>query len=560
MKKVIILMLAVLSVGTIKAMDHDIDAQTWCKNVVMGWNLGNSLEAEGSETSWGNPKTTKDMIKAVKAQGFNAIRIPVRWGQHCNMTTMEIDATWLARVKEVVDWCLEEDLMVIVNTHHDIWLEHYPTYAKKEEVNNKLKKLWTNIATYFKNYDGRLAFAGTNEVNPTNDWNDPLTEENFNVQNSFNQTFIDAVRATGGNNAKRNLIVQTMRCDPYSGMIKLKIPNDPTENRLSVEFHYYNPTSYCFGDEGGYYYWGKAFADKGTICPDGYERSMKTFFSQIRKVWWEKGLGVVIGEYGCSHHYTEADRATQEENQQYYMKCLVGEARHMGFAAFVWDNNSFGNGSEKFGIFNRWNNMSVDVPFFLNGIKEGSKEEYVEDIGGEEGDPDVGVGGTVIWEGEEALNWGNGLQVRIEAAQFAPYKESVTLVIYYRQDASASYEDIQLNYLNDWEQFECKVDGVTIDGNFSPRSFYGTTGATHITPFTIEGSVLTRLKKDGAVIQGFGATLTKVVLIDKPSTAINTTIADETAEKAIYDLGGRKVKSPTKKGFYIVGGKMILKN
>ena len=137
MKKAIILMLAVLSVGTIKAMDHDIDAQTWCKNVVMGWNLGNSLEAEGSETSWGNPKTTKDMIKAVKAQGFNAIRIPVRWGQHCNMTTMEIDATWLARVKEVVDWCLEEDLMVIVNTHHDQWLEHYPTYAKKEELNNK---------------------------------------------------------------------------------------------------------------------------------------------------------------------------------------------------------------------------------------------------------------------------------------------------------------------------------------------------------------------------------------------------------------------------------------
>ena len=150
--------------------------------------------------------------------------------------------------------------------------------------------------------------------------------------------------------------------------------------------------------------------------------------------------------------------------------------------------------------------------------------------------------------------------MRIEAAQFAPYKESVTLVIYYRQDASASNEGIQLNYLNDWKQFECKVDGVTIDGNFSPRSFCGTTGATHITPFTIEGSVLTRLKKDGAVIQGYGATLTKVVLIDKPSTAINTTTADETADKAIYDLGGRKVKSPTKKGLYIVGGKMILKD
>lgn len=558
MKKAIILMLAVLSVGTIKAMDHDIDAQTWCKNVVMGWNLGNSLEAEGSETSWGNPKTTKDMIKAVKAQGFNAIRIPVRWGQHCNMTTMEIDATWLARVKEVVDWCLEEDLMVIVNTHHDLWLEHYPTKAKKAELNDKLKKLWTNIATYFKDYDGRLAFAGTNEVNPNGDWGATPSAENFEVQNSFNQTFIDAVRATGGNNAKRNLIVQTMRCNPYMGLSDLIIPNDPTENRLSVEFHYYDPYSYCSGGEGSYYYWGKAFADKGEICPDGNESSMKALFSQLRKEWWDNGLGVVIGEYGCAHHYTEADRATQEENQKYYMKCLVGEARHMGFAAFVWDNNGFGNGSEKFGIFNRWNNMSVDAPFFLNGIKEGSKEEYVEDIGGEEGDPDVGVGGTVIWEGEKALDWGKG--VTIEKEKFTPFDNTVTIVLYYNQNPSASYQDIQTFY-GDWStSFDFTVEDVPFYQDFKPFEFYGTTDASHITPFSLNSNVLSNAKNKGVIIHGYGVTLTKMVLIDKPSTAINTTTADETADKAIYDLGGRKVKSPTKKGLYIVGGKMILKN
>lgn len=555
MKKNIIALVALLLSATASAMEHDVDAHTWCKNVVMGWNLGNSLEAEGTETSWGNPKTTLDMVKAVKAQGFNAIRIPVRWGQHCDMTTMEIDAAWTARVKEVVDWCLDEDLMVIINTHHDLWLEHYPTNAKKAELNEKLRKLWTNIATTFKDYDGRLAFAGTNEVNPNGDWGKEPTEENYAVQNSYNQTFIDAVRATGGNNEKRNLIVQTMRCNPSLGLSHLIIPNDPTKDRLSVEFHYYDPYSYCSGGEGSYYYWGTEYASKGTICPDGNERSQTTFFKQLRSEWWDKGLGVVIGEYGCSHHYTTADRATQEENEQYYMKCLVGEARHMGFAAFVWDNNGFGNGSEKFGIFNRRNNMSVDAPFFLNGIKEGSKESYVEEIGEDEGDPDVGVGGTVVWEGEEALDWGNGLQLKIEAAQFTPYTESVTLVIYYRQDASASYEDIQLNYLNDWTQFESKVDGVTIDGNFSPRSFYGTTGATHITPFIISGSVLTRLKKDGAVIQGYGATLTKVVLIDKPSTGISPISTDEAGKEAIYDLGGRKVKTPRRNNIYIVGGK-----
>ena len=100
--KAIILLLAIISIQS-RAMEHDVDAQTWCKNVVMGWNLGNSLEAEGTETSWGNPATTADMIKSIKGEGFNAVRIPVRWGQHCDMSTMTIDEKWLSRVKEIVD-------------------------------------------------------------------------------------------------------------------------------------------------------------------------------------------------------------------------------------------------------------------------------------------------------------------------------------------------------------------------------------------------------------------------------------------------------------------------
>ncbi|MGN0282753.1 MAG: glycoside hydrolase family 5 protein [Prevotella sp.] len=575
MKKTVFILLAIVSAATTKAMEYDMDAHTWCKNVVMGWNLGNALESAGAEwddtnycwknvwetnynnweTAWGNPKTTKDMIQKVKAEGFNAIRVPVRWVPHADLTTMDINTTWLARVKEVVDWCIDEGLMVIINTHHDLWLEHYPTYAKKTELNEKLKKLWTNIATAFKDYDGRLAFAGTNEVNPLGDWGVTPTQENYDVQNSFNQTFVDAVRATGGNNLKRNLIVQTMRCNPSLGLQYFTVPTDPTEDRLSVEFHYYDPYSYCSGSDGCYYYWGTAYADKGTICPDGNERSLAALFTQIRKTWWDAGLGVVLGEYGCSHHYTTDDQTTQEANQQYYLKCLVGEARQMGFAAFVWDNNAFGNGSEKFGIFNRKNNMSIDAPFFLNGIKEGSMETYVDEVSGEESDPDVGVGGTVIWEGNSALNWDNGLQVKIDKSKFAPFNESATIVVYYTQDASASYEDIQLSYLDTWNQFECKVDDVVIDGNFNPRSHYGTTGATHITAFVIGNSVLTQLKSVGAVIQGYGATLTKVVLIDTPSTGISTLTTDETAKKAIYDLNGKKVKNPRSNNIYIVGGK-----
>lgn len=573
MKKSLFILLTFLSFGTMKAMDHDMDAHTWCKSVVMGWNLGNALESAGAEwddaaygwkniweknydnweTAWGNPKTTKTMIQKVKAEGFNAIRVPVRWVPHANLNTMEIDAAWLARVKEVVDWCIEEDLMVILNTHHDLWLEHYPTYARKAELNEKLKKLWTNIATALKDYDGRLAFSGTNEVNPNGEWGLSPTEEHYDVQNSFNQTFVDAVRSTGGNNLKRNLIVQTMRCDPNLGLSHFTVPTDPTADRLSVEFHYYSPYSYCSGAEGTYYYWGAEFADKGAITPDGNERSLATFFAKLRNEWWDKGLGVVMGEYGCSHHYTTADRETQEANQQYFLKCLVGEARHMGFAAFVWDNNAFGNGSEKFGIFNRNNNMSVEAPFFLNGIKEGSREEYIDEVDSEKGDPDVGVGGENVWEGTKTIGWGDG--ITIEKGKFASFNNTVTMVLYYQQIPSVGSQEIQTFY-GDWSStFGFTVDNVKFSGDFNPSSFYGTTDAYHITPFTLDSTVLSNIKKKGVILHGVGVTLKKVVLIDKPSTGIENATTDKETNKAVYDLNGRKVTSPKKNNVYIVGGK-----
>jgi len=157
-------------------------AQQWNKDVV-GWNLGNEFECsapgqdgesmqignpDGSihaETAWGNPVVTKKMIQAVKKAGFNAIRIPIRWQCHItNAQAMSIDKAWIARIKEVVGWCLDNDLKVIINAHHEKWLESRPTYQYKEENCQKLALLWMNIASEFANYDSRLAFAGTNEV------------------------------------------------------------------------------------------------------------------------------------------------------------------------------------------------------------------------------------------------------------------------------------------------------------------------------------------------------------------------------------------------------------
>ena len=552
--KAIILLLAIISIQS-RAMEHDVDAQTWCKNVVMGWNLGNSLEAEGTETSWGNPATTADMIKSIKGEGFNAVRIPVRWGQHCDMSTMTIDEKWLSRVKEIVDWCLAEDMYVIINTHHDLWLEHYPTNAKKAELNEKLGKLWTNIATAFADYDGRLAFAGLNEVNAEGNWGLTPTQENYDVTNSFNQTFVDAVRATGGNNALRNLVVQSYRCNPTMGLTNLVVPTDPTPNRLSVEFHYYDPYSYCSGAAGSYNYWGIAFSDKGTVTPDGNEKSLANFFLTIREKWWEQGLGVVIGEYGCSCHYTTADKATQEVNMQYYMKCLVSEARKNGFAAFVWDNNAYGNGSEKFGIFDRKNNMKVRTPFFLDGIKEGSKTEFVADVDYNMTDKDFGEGGKKVWSGNQAIDWGK--PVTIPASEFKNFTTQATIVIYYDQDASSDYEDIQ-PCNSAWKSMPFTVEGMSFSGDFNPRSFYGTSGKSHITPMIFTGTELNSLKSGGVIIQGHGITFTKIVLMDTPN-AIHLPTVNPDSDNTLYDLRGVKISNPQNGKVYIVRGKKILR-
>lgn len=373
-----------------EVITEPITAKQWNKDVV-GWNLGNQLECvqwpwDGesmqiglgenhmkAETGWGNPMVTKKIIHSVKEAGFNAIRVPVRWQCHItNEKAMSIDPEWMARVKEIVDWCLDEDLKVIINVHHDKWLEGRPEYKYQEENNQKLALLWMNIATAFQSYDYRLAFAGTNEVHIRDNWGAP-TAENLTVQNEYNQTFISVVRSMGGNNAHRHLICQTYVCNPQFGIDGgFFIPEDTPENGnkyMSVEFHYYNPWDYC--GECKYNYWGEVGKKYSTEVSPSDEKTMTDFFNQVMNVWARKGLGVVIGEWGVTNHFKSGKEAEIHENAQYYCKFFVSEARKRGFSTFVWDNNQDGNGGEKFGIFDRNKSMKVVQPWILNGIMEG---------------------------------------------------------------------------------------------------------------------------------------------------------------------------------------------
>ena len=360
-------------------------AQQWNKDVV-GWNLGNQFECsapgqnseledignpEGSinaEKAWGNPVVTEAMIQAVKNAGFNAIRIPIRWQCHItNADAMSIDQDWIDRIKEVVDWCLKNDLKVIINAHHEKWLENYPTDEYKVQNCEKLALLWKNIASAFADYDSRLAFAGTNEVHVKDKWGEP-EPENLKVQNAYNQTFVDAVRNTGGNNAKRHLIVQTYACNPWFGIDNgdFIIPKDLDgngNNYMSVEFHFYQPWSYAgYPDTGDRYdYWGEAYKGAGKI-PAENENWMTNFFDQAVTTWSNQGLGIVIGEWGVTNRNT-SNPGEVHENMNYYCNFLTKEAHARGFSTFVWDNNKFNNenGRENYGIFDRSENKNMEV-------------------------------------------------------------------------------------------------------------------------------------------------------------------------------------------------------
>ena len=380
-------------------------AKQWNKDVV-GWNLGDQFECsapgqngesieignpEGSikaETAWGNPVVAEAMIQAVKNAGFNAIRIPIRW--QCHITDaqkMSIDPDWIDRIKTVVGWCLDNDLKVIINAHHEKWLESRPTSQYKEENCKKLGLLWKNIATEFANYDSRLAFAGTNEVHISGYWGKP-EPENLAVQNANNQKFVEAVRATGGNNAKRHLIVQTYVCNPWFGIDNgdFIIPKDADgngNNYMSVEFHFYQPWSYAgYPDTGDRYdYWGDKYKDAGEKVPAENEKWMTDFFEKVVNTWSSQGLGIVIGEWGVTNRNT-SNPDKVHENMNYYCNFLTKEAHNRGFSTFVWDNNQFGNGSEKYGIFDRSENknMEVKASWILKGINKPEGLKGYEDI------------------------------------------------------------------------------------------------------------------------------------------------------------------------------------
>lgn len=349
------------------------EAQRFAAQMTPGWNLGNALEAIGptpsartsQETAWGNPPVSSALLKAVAAAGFKSIRVPVSWKQYADADD-RISAAWFDRVAQVVDQARAAGLIVILNVHWDGgWLQ--PTYAAQPVADARLRRFWTQIATRFRDYDDRLLFAGTNEVMVTGNYNAP-TREHCAVQNGFNRIFVDAVRATGGGNANRFLVVQGYNTNiDHSVACNATLPPDSAPGRMMFEVHYYDPYDFTLDEKSRIWQWGATATDARATAPWGNEAHVDASFGKVRATFVDRGVPVILGEYGA---ILRSDRDPAGTYRTAWDRYVTSAAVTHGMVPVYWDNGPTGDHS--LGLFDRATGRAVHAET-VRAIVDGAK-------------------------------------------------------------------------------------------------------------------------------------------------------------------------------------------
>lgn len=341
---------------------RDIPSTELVKEIQIGWNLGNTLDATGggalltTETSWGNPKTSEEVFKVIKESGFQIVRIPVSWGNHLSPDPdYEIHKIWLERVKEVVDYGINNDLYVILNMHHEEW--HYPSYDNLESATTILTKVWTQIAEEFKEYDEHLIFEGMNEPRLKGtplEWNGG-NEEARDAVNQLNKSFVDTIRKAGGNNPYRHLMIPT-----YAASADPKTWKDfviPEDEKIIVSIHSYTPYNFALNINGTSEWSSENLNDT---------RDIDNLMNNLYNSFISKGHPVIIGEFGAMEKNNTEARVNWA---RYYMERASGK----GIPCIWWDNGAFTGGGELFGLLDRrqsvWKHQDI-VDALMEGIIE----------------------------------------------------------------------------------------------------------------------------------------------------------------------------------------------
>ncbi len=342
--------------------DDDVSGLTgalaFVRKLRLGWNLGNTMDATGSakgganlnlETAWCGAKTTPEMIDALKEAGFKSVRIPVSWHNHVD-EEFNIHPEWMARVKEIVDYVIERDMYCTINIHHDNMKEYmYPTSEYLEQSKRYIARIWEQVGETFKDYDDHLIFESLNEprmVGTANEWylsNNDMCRDAVNCINILNQLFVDTIRAQGGKNSERYLLVPG-----YAGQWgaatsdDFVIPTDTADNKILIEVHAYSPENFALT------------APTESSSVDVFDETsgksvggINSMVVRLKEKFIDKGIGVVIDEFGSR------DKSGNTEDRAKHAAFYVRKAREAGITCFLWDNHVFFGSGERFGLLDR---------------------------------------------------------------------------------------------------------------------------------------------------------------------------------------------------------------
>ncbi len=323
------------------------------RDMGIGINLGNTFESCGDwitgntprsfETAWGSPVITEAMIAGMADAGFGVLRIPVAWS---NMMGEDytISSAYIKRVKEVIDWAISNDMYVIVNIHWDGgWWEKFST--EKSECMYRYTRMWTQLCEAFRDYGDRLMFESLNEEGCWNDiWNryggTNGKSRAYALLNEINQKFVDVVRKSGGNNAKRHLLIAGYATDISLTCDRLfQMPSDPA-GRMAVSVHYYTPVGFCILEEDAS--WGKVQTEWGSSSDLA---ELKSNMRRLYDTFISKGIPVIMGEYGCV-----TKNKTQEQIRN-FLATVCRTAYDAGICPVLWDINYTENSS--WSVYNR---------------------------------------------------------------------------------------------------------------------------------------------------------------------------------------------------------------
>lgn len=322
---------------------RNITTMELVRDMGIGINLGNTFESCGDwiaqwgdgsvqsyETAWGSPVITQEMIQGYADAGFRVLRIPVAWSNLMggNYTVSE---DYLAAVREVVDWTLEAGMYAIINIHHDNgWMADFPTDT--EECMYHYSRIWEQVSDAFSDYGDYLIFESLNEEGCWDEvWNQYSgsadgKEEVFSLLNEINQTFVDIVRGSGGNNPVRHLLIAG-----YATNIELTsdelyhMPADPA-GRCAVSVHYYTPPAFAILEEDAD--WGKCRSTWGT---EADFKELEKYMEMLKTNFINKGIPVIMGEYGCPK------KNKDEESVRLFLTSVCKAAYDSRICPILWD-------------------------------------------------------------------------------------------------------------------------------------------------------------------------------------------------------------------------------